>query len=141
MLPDIYRQFSRNLPEPRHTSGFSTEEFLHRLVELNGNDIINEEDLAIIDRLCKKVEVPRRLLAGYSSNLEESTDLVAVKSEYVIIFTILLLGLSKQYNDLKFLNCALKLLDGCLYMPRVSFPSEVRQWAEKISTQLLEAYG
>lgn len=139
MLPDIYRQYGQNLPKPRHTSGFSTEVFLHHLVELNETSDLTENDLAIVDRLCKKVEVPQQLLTGYSSDLSESTDLDSVKSEYVIILTILLLELSMLHHDLKFLNCALKLLDDCLQKPTVVFPPGVHEWAATISAQLLAA--
>jgi len=125
----------QKLPAPRETGGFSTEVFLHGLkdeIHETGSDVDR-----IIDRLCKKVEVPRRLVIGYSDDLNNTADYASVAPEYATYFTLLLLIYASENNDLKFLNCALKIVDGYLRGPQVLLTNAIRDMAVTAVKKLL----
>jgi hypothetical protein len=95
------------LPSPRHATQFSTESFLYGL---GSGD--REVEKSVVDRLCKKIEVPKRLVVEYSKDLDRTINPDPVKPEYLKFFLLLLLKLASEDNDYKYLNCALKIVDG-----------------------------
>lgn len=121
------------LPEPKGGDGFSTESFLY------GLDIVNitENDLKIIEMLCKKVEVPKRICLLYSEDLKRAVDKKPVSSQYVVFFTTLLLNLSTRDKDYKFFNCAMKIFDNILVAPIIEFEIEHKMFCDKVASELL----
>ena len=125
----------RRLPEPRDTEGFSTEVFLSNL----GEKVYKEgsNTYRIIERLCKKVEVPRRLVIEYTDDLEFTVNDSPVAPEFAIYFTLVLLEYATENKDLKFLNCALKIVDGYLQEPQIVVTDEIRKLASSAAKVLL----
>ncbi|VAW71118.1 hypothetical protein MNBD_GAMMA12-1271 [hydrothermal vent metagenome] len=135
---DLQRAY-RKLPVARAVTNFSTEEFLKSLeyFVLQSNVSVRTNDLLIIDKLCKKIEVPKRLVIEYSSDLSTTLNTTAVTVEYAVFITLLLSVLAQKYNDFKFYNTALKLCDGCLLDPHLTVPVEMQKTIIAMSTQIL----
>ena len=123
------------LPPPRGSDGFATEEFLAELA--SGQQEIDEEAAARIERLCKKVEVPKRLLTGYSDDLNTSITDDPVDPAYAKYFMLMLFALAEQNEDLKYLNCALKLLDGVLILPVFEVDESSRRLGDSVAARML----
>jgi len=139
MLRDSLRQAYQQLPEPRATIGFSTEIFLASLRKFafETNITLNGKDFKIIDRLCKKVEVPKRLVIGYTRDLATTENSSPVATEYAYFFVLLISVLAQDTNDLKFLNCVLKIADGCLQAPVLTLTKEIQNSIHSLSDYLL----
>lgn len=131
LLEEVYQ----TLPEPREAKEFSTEVFLYSLRE--PSKIHSTEAAKIIEKLCKKAEVPKRLVVEYSYDLSRTINVTPVAPGYAVYFTVLLLTLALENKDLKYLNCALKLIDGGLYMPKFSLPQMVHEYAGVVVNKLL----
>ncbi len=127
------------LPAARSGAKFSTEKFLKSLdyFVLHSNATVRADDLLIIDKLCKKIEVPKKLVIEYSNDLSTTLNTTTVTVEYAVFITLLLSVLAQTYNDFKFYNTALKLCDGCLLDPRISVPGEMQETIIAMSTQIL----
>src|SRR5690554_4180471 len=88
---------------------FDTEVFLLSLEVKILTQEINESDYFIIDRLCKKIDVVKRLYRFYSEDISTKKSDKEVSIELYIVFLEALQ--SEEYSDFKFLNTALKLND------------------------------
>jgi len=135
MVKKLLKEAYQHLPEPRQVKEFSTEAFLYSLRE--SSQIYSTESAIKIEKLCKKVEVPKRLVVEYSYNLSKTIDVSPIAPEYAAYFTLLLLTLALENKDLKYLNCALKLVDGELREPKFSLPQEVHACVEDAVNKLL----
>jgi hypothetical protein len=127
-----------NLPTPRNgdSTKFSTEVFLHSIFvgsEFPDSDMV----LKKLDRLCKKVDVVRKIRVFYTLDLTRNAAPVAdIQKEYLPLLAAVLLSYAKNYRDLKFLNTAFKMLDGHLKQTSV-FPDRLRNWAEILLVDLV----
>ena len=135
MTEKLLKKAYQDLPEPRETKGFSTEVFLYSLKE--PKQASGTEASRKIERLCKKIEVTKRLVVEYSHDLSKTVDSTPVAPEYAAYFTLILLTLASKNNDLKYLNCALKLVDDCLQAPKFTLPKTVHEHACVLVERLL----
>ena len=88
---------------------FETEQYL--VEKRRQHYAILDADFPIIDRLCKKVDVVKKVYQLYSSDLScKRSDEEIHHNRYVDLFE-LLLSAAKLLKDYKFLNTALKLND------------------------------
>lgn len=88
---------------------FDTSKFLINLEKKANNQEINDNDYRIIDRLCKKIDVVKRIYNFYSADIstKKSNEEISVR-----LYMVLLKELqAEKYTDFKFLNSALKLND------------------------------
>lgn len=89
-----------------NTTYFDLEDFLLSDVNINAFD---EKNYKIIDRLCKKIDVVKKLHKFYSNDLSVKKSSDEISSElYFKMFSILH---ADQYLNYKFLNTAFKLND------------------------------
>ncbi len=84
---------------------------------------------APFDRLRKKVEVARRLCRCYAPDLSRCTEPAPLSEAAVARLCGLLLKAALVWRDLRYLNSALKLLDGVLEREDCAFPDELRALA------------
>ena len=90
-------------------SEFDTEQYL--LAKRNQNYVIDDCDFPIVDRLCKKVDVVKKVYQVYSADLSSKLSNEEIgHNRYQELFE-LLLSTATLLEDYKFLNTALKLND------------------------------
>ena len=88
---------------------FSTERFI-----TNAFDKIVEADketFGVLDRLCKKVDVVGVLYACYSEDLSTAVGAERARLPFLTHLCALYLYSASVWNDFKFINTALKILD------------------------------
>ena len=89
------------------TALFDVEKFL---ADYSSGIAIENQHL-IFDRLCKKVDVVKKVFCFYSTDvLSKRSDTEISKESYILLMDSLLL-LTKEYFDLKYANSACKLND------------------------------
>lgn len=127
---DMVRKWHRQLENPRIEEGaFSTEKFLH---DMQGESISSSERSKILDRLCKKVDVVKKVYIAYESDLSKARSSVVIRESYAVYLCMILICAAKEGNDLKFLNSALKMLDGGLREPNLQYPQQLFVLAEDV---------
>jgi len=89
---------------------FSTEEFIYTLSKSIYNEITTN-DLEILDKLCKKIDVSGEVFIYYVWDLSSKKSNKKIKDNYMFLLASLLLMYSSSLNDYKFLNSALKILN------------------------------
>jgi len=90
-------------------SEFDTQQYL--IAKRNQNYVIGDSDFPVIDRLCKKVDVVKKVYQVYSADLSSKLSNEEVgHNRYQELFE-LLLSAATLLEDYKFLNTALKLND------------------------------
>lgn len=98
-------------PVPRVESNcFSTEQFLYDLY-LSMPDQLSNDQFKTLDRLCKKIDVVKKLYISYKHDLSLSLSTTLIDPQYKIILISVLLHYAEKTNDFKFLNSAMKLFD------------------------------
>lgn len=85
--------------------------------------------LVLLDRLRKKVEVARKLYRFYLPDLSRSVDTQLLAAAAVRHLCALMLKAALVRHDTRYLNSALKLLDGVLTREDCDFPDELRALA------------
>lgn len=85
---------------------FDVEEFF---LSKSGIEKLNMEELIILDRLCKKIDVVKELYTFYTWDLSEKKSEQSVSLEIYNIF-LKLLQMEESY-DYKFINTSLKIND------------------------------
>lgn len=115
--------------------GFHVEAFVRRL-DPTENAIAND-DLRMLDRLCKKIEVPRRLCSIYTLNLDKAVERTPVRNDFLRYLCGVYLWVARETGDLKFLNTGMKLLDGVLRQPELDFPDTYREFANLAMAEIL----
>ena len=129
-LPPL-RGLVESLPAPRIRFGsFSLEQFLFELVR--SDQLGASESFERLERLCRSIEVKRRLYAYYTSDLAHSVEKSWIAPEYVALAVSCYLAAAEADQDPKFLNTALKLLDGVLQGVSIRFPQFLRDWAQAL---------
>lgn len=88
---------------------FNTGQYLLGLK--NNNYKVTKEDHRIIDRLCKKIDVVKKVYSSYLSDMSAKTSETELDSEGYINLLALLMSAASSLVDFKFLNTALKLND------------------------------
>lgn len=133
---NLLKSVLRYISQPRkQATYFSTEEFLY----VCANDYLEVKDDQVwnkLDILCKKTEVNRLLLAYYKLDLTNPTHVEHIQPEYVALFVIILMHYADYYSDAKYLNTALKTLDGCLQQEYPKLPNCLHVWAEQVLHQI-----
>jgi hypothetical protein len=81
------------------------------------------------DRLRKKIEVARKIFRYYLPDLSRAAAPIPLSCEAVQRLCCLLLKLALIRRDARYLNSALKLLDGILDLNDCSFPEELNTLA------------
>lgn len=135
-----WKQLFTHLPPPQagDAERFSTEGFLHDILH-GRRDLADAKVFAILDRLCKKIDVVGSLRTFYSADLARGAGPKAgVRSEYAALMLAVLLQAAESQSDLKFLNTALKILDGDLRQA-AEFPLELSHWADQLLLELVHA--
>ena len=90
-------------------SEFDTQQYL--IAKRNQNYVIDDCDFPIVDRLCKKVDVAKKVYQVYSADLSSKFSNEEIGyNRYQELFE-LLLSTATLLEDYKFLNTALKLND------------------------------
>jgi len=90
------------------TMSFNTIEFINKAAkQLDASNY--ERDYKVLDRVCKKIDVVKRVYIKYEGDLSKakSTEEINV-NDYEILLKILL---NYSKNDLKYFNSGLKLYD------------------------------
>lgn len=132
---DMASKWHRQLETPRIEEGtFSTEKFLH---DMQVESISSCERMKILDRLCKKVDVVKKVYIAYESDLSKARSSVVIRESYAVYLCMILICAAKEGKDLKFLNSALKMLDGGLIGPTFFCPNEVKEFAKLTLEELL----
>jgi len=126
------------LPEPRDAREFSTEKFIHRQLAQGG--VADADGRRVLDALCKRVEVIRKVQVGYTYDISKAVEREAVKEPYAVALAALLLRncvvAADQPLDYKFFNCVLKMLGGTLIPPATEFPAEFTGLTDTILIQI-----
>lgn len=89
------------------TDLFDVEQFLAD----HSAGIAIENHLLLFDRLCKKVDVVKKVFCFYSADLLSKRSDIEISEESYILLLNILISLSKKYIDFKYANSALKLND------------------------------
>ena len=87
---------------------FITEEFLHRINTHNG---LEKGDFPRMEKLCKKIDVVKKIYQVYERDLTQAATCVEISAKNYNLLLRTLGTLAMRYNDLKYLNSALKLQD------------------------------
>jgi hypothetical protein len=85
---------------------------------------------AQLDRLRKKIEVARKLCRYYLPDLSRAVAPTPLSAAAVRRLCALLLKAALLRRDARYLNSALKLLDGVLGRNDCTFPQELREFAQ-----------
>lgn len=126
------------LPHPREASkgNFSTEVFLHS-VFTSALDLQDSTVFQVLDRLCKKLDVTRKLRVFYTPDLSRNArPLLNPQPEYLSFIAALLLSAAQNYRDPKFLNSVLKMLDNGL-VEQAEHVSILQIWASQVLKELV----
>lgn len=91
---------------------------------------LTPEAEAQLDRLRKKIEVARKLCRYYLPDLSRAALPEPLPAAAVRRLCALLLKAALLRNDARYLNSALKLLDGVLGREDCTFPQELREFAQ-----------
>lgn len=125
--------------EPRRRDeAFATEAFLADL--LAGPGPVDAQAVRVLDRLCKKVDVVGKVSAFYTPALARSAEPEPLSAPYAAALAAALLLAAETGGDLKFLNTALKMLDGRLGDPRAAYPPWLAEWAEALLARPWSAF-
>jgi len=128
-----------DLPAPRRRSdAFATEAFLADLLAGPGPN--DAEAVRRLDRLCKKVDVVGRVSAFYTPDLARSAEAEPIATPYATALAAALLLAAEARGDLKFLNTALKILDGRLGDAGGAYPPWLAAWAERMLARPWSAF-
>jgi hypothetical protein len=126
LLADLWRR----LPPPRQRDGlFSVESFLHGL--RSAADIEQAGVAEVLEALSRKVEVARRLRAFYRPDFRNADETLVAEGYPAYLCAVDLLA-AQTLPDYKFLNCALKMLDGILVEPTLAPELALDAWAEDL---------
>ncbi|MDR2219351.1 MAG: hypothetical protein LBE24_02085 [Methylobacillus sp.] len=87
------------------------------------------DKLTQLDRLRKKIEVVRKLYRFYLPDLARAITTTELSAAAVRHLCALLLKAALVQNDARYLNSALKLLDGVLARDDCNFPNELHIFA------------
>jgi hypothetical protein len=121
------------LPAPQlRADVFATEGFLFGLPLAEPGP--SEADIRLLNRLCKKVEVAHTLKRFYTPDLSAAADAADVGPTYAAFLCAVYLVLAQRLADPKFLNTALKMLDGTLRSPRPDYPDSLRSMARAMAS-------
>ncbi|OYQ39019.1 hypothetical protein CHU94_16525 [Rhodoferax sp. TH121] len=82
-----------------------------------------------LDRIRKKIEVPRKLYRLYLADLSRPATSTLLSSAAVQRLSVLLLKAALIWHDARYLNSALKLVDGVLERDDCVFREDVRALA------------
>lgn len=126
------------LPHPREASrgNFSTEIFLYS-VFTGTLDLQDSAVFQVLDRLCKKLDVTRKLRVFYTADLSRNAKpLSNLQPEYLSFIAALLLSAAQQHRDAKFLNSVLKMLDNGLVEQTEHVPV-LQTWASQVLKELV----
>ena len=126
------------LPPPRAAREFSTEQFIHDQIQRGA--IVDRNGHRVLDQLCKRIEVIRKVQVGYNFSISKAIEREAVDERYCTALAGIYLlnfvatdGLSVEF---KFLNCVLKMLGGTLVQPEVELPNAFGEMADHILVQI-----
>ncbi|WP_313163910.1 hypothetical protein [Sedimentibacter sp.] len=104
--------FIKEISKPREESDyFSTESFIYEIAD-NINEI---EELKkyrnILDKLCKKIDVNKKINVFYRGEKLSNVNGPLIDTNYELLLLSILLKFSDVFNDFKYLNSSLKLID------------------------------
>lgn len=100
-----------HIPTPRKAEDcFSTELFLYDFYS-SMPDKLSSEQFKTLDRLCKKIDVVRKIFISYTNDLSKAKSNTLVTPQYNIVLISILLYYAEEVKDFKFLNSAMKLFD------------------------------
>lgn len=123
-------ELAERLPSsPGRGQQFDTAAFVRRMACLGDAEPAPQEVVAL-DRLCKKIDVVGRLASHYTADLSRAAHAAPVQPEAAAALCGVLLIQAARRCDAKFLNTALRMLDGRLTAPVASFPDFLGAWAD-----------
>jgi len=110
---------------------FNCEYFI--LLLINNPEKVNlEENKRILNRLCKKIDVQKRIVKLYSQDLSKIINNKKIDQNILILLMILYLHQAQKDKNVKFLNTTLKILD-----INFSFPGFLYIWADNLIEELV----
>ncbi len=92
------------------TNIFDSEDFIFSLSN-SPQDIKLEKNIKILNRLCKKIDVQKKLCRVYKKDLSSSIDDTPVSQKTLVLLLSIYLNIAQRDKNIKFLNTALKILD------------------------------
>jgi len=88
---------------------FVTKDFYGLVSKKLESEDLSEDELSTIERLCKKVDVVKKLYILYKLDLSKrASDSELEVEDYLLVLDVTV-KLTKKYRDFKYLNTALKL--------------------------------
>lgn len=91
---------------------FNTEFFLESVAfKIIDSKNFSQEELQVLNRLCKKIDVVKKVYTHYQLNLAQASSQQVLQSNYAEILCIILLHTAQVQHNYKFFNSALKLLE------------------------------
>ncbi|MHC5113734.1 MAG: hypothetical protein ACYTGP_04825 [Planctomycetota bacterium] len=130
----VVRHTGGQLPEPRRRPDcFCLEPMLH---EYRDDGAPDAAGVARLDQLARKVEVARRLWAFYEPDLSRPVERTLVHDAYAAHLCAVFLSTAARTADPKFLNTAVKMLDGMLLEPALAGDAVLAETAEELVRML-----
>lgn len=129
------REFAAQLPAPTESENeFSTEVFLGSVLAAEN---LTDNDVQILDRLCKKIDVVKKLRTFYTLDLSRAGKGSSnLPPGYLILAIGIMLIAARERDDLKFLNTALNGLD-LITSESETNASPLRIWANELLTEMV----
>lgn len=126
--------YSATLPKPRELPGkFSTEQIAAACA--GGSDILAIR-LADLDIIQRKTEVARRLNAFYTRDGKLRVGDEIVHEDFALALCAIFLVAADRFHNAKYLNTALKMLDGILVAPIMSVDPFLSECALKLAMRV-----
>lgn len=137
IVADLSRRLSdlaATLPEPRQMPGqFSVEPIVAALAAEPEILLAQTGDLDVLQR---KTEVARRLGAFYTPDAKLRVGDDVVHPDYALALCAIFLLFAERSNNAKYLNTALKMLDGILLAPTMPEDPFLSECALKLATRV-----
>jgi hypothetical protein len=118
-----------------NNNSFDSEFFILSMVE-NPKNIELEENKKILNRLCKKVDVQKKIVKHYTKDMSQIIDSTIIEPKILILLMIIYLNLAQKDANIKFLNSVLKILDINI-IPELNCPKFLSIWAENLVEELI----
>lgn len=115
-----------SVTHPRSSALFDLEALLAQQIEFALEQLSNAQ----LDRLRRKIEVARKLYARYESDLSRPATTEPLSAAGINRLCAIMLLAALRHHDARFLNSALKLIDGLIAPAGVQVSSELVLIAE-----------
>ena len=125
------KNFTINEEFKQQENIFDSECFILSLIK-NPENIKLEKNKKILNRLCKKVDVQKKIVKLYSKDLLTIIDSTIINYHMFVLLIILYLHLADKDKNVKFLNTTLKILQ-----IKPNYPKSLYIWADNLVEELV----